>query len=842
LCQKITYIQIDSVEASYRHILLKSGTLSRKAIEMKKGGTSRTQLLKEIDRLRGQVFRLQASETVQRKMGEYLLHKAKDLDLINTLSQAANRGESEDWILRHLARETRKLFHCLGSTVYMLNDDRSCLVMQRAYLPWGGKKGIEKLIGKKIPSQVKVPLHTNSRYREALESGRPQMIADLRTIQAYARELTQDRRLRQLVPAILRSLGIRFLVTIPLSSSGQPIGLMDISRDRPFTAKEVERLVVIARQISLILDQIHSRRELERSHDRYQSLVNDSILGVYRTAPDGRILMANPALIGMLGYSSFGEMAERNLEKEGYEPEYPRSVFKKKLEKEGQVVDWESALIRKDGTTLFVRENAHLVRDEQGKVLYYEGTVEDITQRKRLEETLYDSESIFRLLNEQELLGIIIIQDDLVKYVNQAAAEITGYTVRQALGWKPNEFRKLFHPDDADFVMQQVWRKQKGDEDVVLHYSYRLITRSGRVKWVDQYSNTVIFNGRTADLVTIIDITKRKRAEESRNEIELKSRTTIMNSPTAIFIADQKGRYRFVNTAACQLTGYTKSELLTMSIPQLTYKHVNVNELEDYRELKKGKRVRTETGLRSKNGSRIDVILDSVKLSDNEFIAFCTDITARKKFEEEMKASLREKELLLREVHHRVKNNMQVISSLINFQSDYIRDRADVALLKELQDRIRSMSLVHEKLYRSEDLTQVNFREYVRELTKHLFQTYQIDPNRIVLDLRIAPVSLDIDRAIPCGLLINELLSNCLKHAFPGGRRGKIVVILRKAGEEALELIVKDGGVGLPAGIDVHKTETLGLQLVIILAEEQLHGRVMVERHGGTTFRIQLKV
>ncbi len=213
------------------------------------------------------------------------------------------------------------------------------------------------------------------------------------------------------------------------------------------------------------------------------------------------------------------------------------------------------------------------------------------------------------------------------------------------------------------------------------------------------------------------------------------------------------------------------------------------------------------------------------------------DITQRKRAEEAVKASLAEKEVLLREIHHRVKNNMQVMISLLNLQAQAIREPAVVSLLKESQNRIRTMAIVHEKLYRSSDLSSVDFSDYIGSLSVHLFQFFSVEPNRIRLRQETEAISLDISNAIPCGLILNELISNSLKYAFPNGRSGEITVGFHRRPDALLEIFVRDNGVGLPAGLDFRQTQSLGLQLVNLLAG-QIDGTLEMHGEGGVEFRV----
>jgi two-component sensor histidine kinase len=212
-----------------------------------------------------------------------------------------------------------------------------------------------------------------------------------------------------------------------------------------------------------------------------------------------------------------------------------------------------------------------------------------------------------------------------------------------------------------------------------------------------------------------------------------------------------------------------------------------------------------------------------------------------KRSRDELITSLKEKEVLLREIHHRVKNNMQVVSSLLKLQSSYIKDKQYVEMFKESQNRIKSMALIHEKLYQVKDLARIDFNDYIRNLANGLFRSYRVGNGRISLKVDAEGVSLGVDTAIPCGLIINELVSNSLKYAFTDGREGKIEIILRAIDETEMELIVSDNGVGISEDLDFKNTKSLGLQLVATLVEDQLHGRIELNRAAGTEFRIKFK-
>lgn len=214
-----------------------------------------------------------------------------------------------------------------------------------------------------------------------------------------------------------------------------------------------------------------------------------------------------------------------------------------------------------------------------------------------------------------------------------------------------------------------------------------------------------------------------------------------------------------------------------------------------------------------------------------------SEIAERRRAEVQVTASLREKEILLREIHHRVKNNLQIISALLHLQSDSVRDEESLSLFRVSQERIKAMALVHEKLYKSKDLASIDFGEYVENLTRHLALSYVEDPQRIAVKADAGSFALDIEEAIPCGLIINELISNSLKHAFPGGRSGEITVSCHADAAGMVTVEVRDTGIGLPSGLDLLDTDTLGLQIVAMLVR-QLRGTIDMKTDNGATFKL----
>lgn len=345
---------------------------------------------------------------------------------------------------------------------------------------------------------------------------------------------------------------------------------------------------------------------------------------------------------------------------------------------------------------------------------------------------------------------------------------------------------------------------------------------------------------------TIVDITDCKIAETAVMESEIRYRRLFETAQDGILMLNaQTGQITDANPSVINMLGYSREDFLDMKLWEFcAFKDVKKIQAV-FSDIQTEGCVRFEQlALMTKPGRCIDVeLIAEFYQIDHTKVVQCNihDITEGMQAHEQIKASLREKEILLREIHHRVKNNMQIISSLLRLQSKYIKEKKYRILFEESQNTIRSMSLIHEKLYNSQDLSRVDFKEYIGDLVSSLFRFYDIKKSVISSRINIQDVSLGIDFAIPCGLIINELITNSLKYAFPRGRQGEIRIDFIKNNENGYKLFVGDNGIGIPEDVEVGKTESLGLRLVTMLVEDQLEGEIDMKRKNGTIFEIKFK-
>jgi PAS domain S-box-containing protein len=343
----------------------------------------------------------------------------------------------------------------------------------------------------------------------------------------------------------------------------------------------------------------------------------------------------------------------------------------------------------------------------------------------------------------------------------------------------------------------------------------------------------------------IIDITQQKKTQLKMLETETKLSAILKNLPKVVIYQSGLGN-DFISDNISDMIGYLPSEVLESKYFFGNIMHpddmpVVKNSITNWHKSGDDGILNMEFRVKKKDGGFIWIEDHMFRVKVNEKESYLSgiliDITDRKLAEQKISRSLKEKELLLKEIHHRVKNNLQVVSSLLKLQSGYVKDESSLDLLLDSQNRVRSMALVHQKLYQSKDFSEIDFPEYLKQLSEHLLNVFKAKSGDIDVVVNSADVNLGIDLAIPCGLILNELISNSLKYAFPGGRKGEISIDFKLI-DTGYEISISDNGVGFPKEINYKETKSLGLQLVNTLVG-QIDGTIVMENISGTTFRIR---
>ena len=332
-------------------------------------------------------------------------------------------------------------------------------------------------------------------------------------------------------------------------------------------------------------------------------------------------------------------------------------------------------------------------------------------------------------------------------------------------------------------------------------------------------------------LIIFHDINPIKNAEKSLQASEKEYRDLVDNALLGIYKADKNGNILFANDSIIKMFGYdSKEDIKNFNISSL-YKNLDDRDIILNKLNKDGKLEEYEVEMVKKNGYVLN-IMASATMNGETISGMTMNITDQKMAQNEIKRSLKVKDMLLKEIHHRVKNNLMVISSLLNLQSRYIKDEASKSIFKDSQNRARSMALIHELLYQSSDLKRINFGSYINKLTNELFSVYVTDPGKIKLNMDIGDIMLDINTAIPLGLIVNELVSNSMKHAFPSNRQGEIDIKFNLDNGN-YSMIISDNGIGFPKDYNIQDSDSLGLKIVNSLTE-QIEGEIKIETSNGT--------
>lgn len=485
--------------------------------------------------------------------------------------------------------------------------------------------------------------------------------------------------------------------------------------------------------------------------------------------------------------------------------------------------------------------------DGSGKVEYVVCSAEDITDQKLTEAALRLSEARFRSYFEMPLTGIAItsVEKGWIE-VNDRLCGIMGYTRKELedLTWA-----EMTHPDDLAADEEKFNRLLAGD---IESYSMdkRFIRKGGDVVWTSLAVGCVRNPDRTVDFILALvqDISDRKRAEAGLRESEERYRLIAENSSDVIWTMTLDGRFQYVSPSVTELTGFTPEEV--RGIPMDRYivaEHLPGVMKELAEELRKphGERIRSKTldiQQYAKDGSRIDIEVTTSWIYNEKgepvgIQGATRDIRKRKRAEEDLAKTLEEKGALLRELQHRVKNSLVMIVGLVDLESHRVDDPATRQVLEQLRDRIMSLSNLYDLLYRSEDVREVRLDQYIGQICRSISESYIADGGRIAINVKLGEARVKVKSAIPLGIAVNEIVTNSLKYAFPGGRRGEIAVNLHDDSDRLI-IEVSDNGTGMLLD-DNGASKGMGSQLIQMMIK-QLKGTISIEGGKGTRYSIEI--
>jgi len=644
---------------------------------------------------------------------------------------------------------------------------------------------------------------------------------------------------------------------------------------------------------------------LEKSEEQFRLIFEQAPIGIAMSSLDSKFIKVNKTLADLLGYTE-EELLKLSPNDITHPDDRPKNIELNKKLTSGEINEFsiEKRYLHKDGSPVNVLVNVSLLRDKNGNPLSATGHVIDLTERKKAEQKIHETQlRLSTLLNN--LPNVVFYETGSGhEFITENILGLIGYSAEEIFSSR-EFFTSLIHPEDREKLYEGLKRWHSANEPGIYTFEFRAKRKDGTYIWLEDHMFEIKpGTGEKYMSGVMIEITERKLIEESikkRTEevsllyeagrlfnstlvakniyeyfhklvssiIEFDEMAVFLYNPSGVFLtcdfAASKNEIKKANKsqhiynspdfkALFKIISEGEPRLITET-ENVFFLYVNKNERQECSALKVPlKTGNTLAGFASISRTSepkftedelkiFNALVQQLSLARTNAYHFQqaqNEIAERRRVEKIITESLKEKEVLIKEIHHRVKNNLQIISSLLKLQSGYIKDKEALEMLGESRNRIQSMAIVHQKLYQSKDLSRIDFSEYIKQLLAHLFQVYKVDNNTITLNIQTQSIKIGVDTAIPCGLIINELVSNSLKHAFPGGRKGNIDIVMKELSPDNFVLEVSDDGIGFPEDIDFRNTLSLGLQLIITLAE-QLDGTIDKQNVNGTRFILRFR-
>lgn len=595
-----------------------------------------------------------------------------------------------------------------------------------------------------------------------------------------------------------------------------------------------------------IVEDISEWKQVEeclRLRDRAITASNNGIVICDARYPTLPIIYVNAAFEKITGYLAsniLGESCWWLQENQGKHPEWIHGNAPPQLQAAVREHKPCSVVIqnyRPDGTIFWNQLSVSPIYDSEKKLSHFLSIHHDITE-------IQEAQSFLRL--SQERLRYLVASNPAVIYSRQASDDyninfmsenvlaLFGYAASNFFT-DPHFWLNHVHPEDTKVISVASSRLLDKESDA---QEYRFLHANGSYIWVRD-EQKLIRDEQNQPLEIIgywADISDRKQAEAALQVAKDKLQAVWDAVPGFVSLISSDLKYIGVNQQLANVYGLPPEQFIGQQIGFLNTSGAFSQFITEFFASNQEEATKEVTSGINQNEKTYLMVIKKYQ-QGTAAVLIGIDITERKQAEDKIQASLREKEVLLKEIHHRVKNNLQVISSLLKMQSRSITDPEILEIFQESQSRIHSMALIHEKLYQSADLARINCGEYIQNLTSHLYRCYGMTPRHIQLEVKVPQISLSLDAALPCGLIINELVSNALKYAFPDKRSGKIYIELDVNVDNCYILKVSDNGIGLPPNIDWENTRSLGLRLVRTLSQ-QLGATVAVDLTDGTLFSL----
>jgi|GEM_PF-991001 len=598
--------------------------------------------------------------------------------------------------------------------------------------------------------------------------------------------------------------------------------------------------------VGIIVD-ITERIKAEEEIQKLAKIIETTSQCVVITDINGVVHYVNPSYYELSGFGK-----DEVIGKPMFNFTSPQGASKLKNEiipellKYGQ---WQGEInvLKKDGSLILVELFCSLLTDNSNNPINFVAAFSDISQRRKMENIIRENEAKYRTLFESASDGIFILENNIITDCNNATLKIFGCTDKSSvIGHTPLDFSPEIQPDGTKSEEKAKKLTSKTIKGFPQRFYWKHKRTDGTLIDTDVSLNVMVIKSKKYLQVIIRDITEKITAQAALSESEKSYQNLFDNVTEAIYVQDKDGTFLDVNQGVVEMYGYSKDYFIGKNPGFLTAPDKN-----DLAEIGKaiekafnGEPQEFEFWAVRKNG---EIFPKEVHLSKGRYFnkdvifAFARDITDRKRSENIIMQALKEKEILLQEIHHRVKNNLNIITSLLNLQAQKIENKDQaLAALNESRDRVFSMALVHEQLYRSADLSKIDMKQYT-EIIAYELKRLHAPSKEISINIKVKNAFLDINRAVPCGLILNEIITNTFKHGFKNKQKGRIDILFSRITAHKYELCIKDNGCGLPAHFDINKADSMGLRLITILTE-QLEGSLDIKSDNGTEFKIVFPV
>ncbi len=615
------------------------------------------------------------------------------------------------------------------------------------------------------------------------------------------------------------------MITSRLTSSEDQSYGLEIGADGYIT-KPVKNRELLAR-IDAFLRHKQLTDQLRKSEERFRKIIERNPDAILIIDKDGMVKFANPAAENLFQIT-MNDLLCRTF---GY------PLIK------GEHTEINIVRTNNDYTTAQMRT----IDIEWDDDAYYLTSIRDISDLKKKEEQLRESRENLRITLES--IGDAVITTDTdsrILTMNPVAQKLTGWPIDEASGEPLDDVLNIVHGKTDNKVNNPVFDAISNGVIISIPAHTVLKSRDGRQYHIKDTA-ALMYNDEkklTGVVIVFRDVTDEYIMQHKIINSEIRFRNLFEQAGDGLLVLDGDGNIVDVNIALCTLFGYTNEEICSLSLLDMLSLNRNAPDTADtiLAKLTSNDFVRFETDFKTRAGTVLHCDVTATLITvDNQklYYAVFRDMTQYKKAEEQIEKDLKEKEVLIRELHHRTKNNMQVISSMINLKQYFLKDEALKQILNELNDKILTMALVHQKLYESNDLSSINLNDYLNDLTGLIQESYISRDKDVIIEYYGVHVHTVIDIAIPLGLIVTEILINSIKHAFPDDT-GRSTIEVKQTDKDTLEICISDNGTGLPDDFDMKENANLGLTTAIHLVEQQLHGTITAHSDNGAVFIIRI--